>query len=137
MNNRIALIQKTHWSELETEVWKTMFPARTVVAPPGFLGPTGGLAGGVGVLFPHGIPFLEQQDMVPACAAAAIVQQGERRVRPVSIYLPPNRKEETLVDIAIAVEQWEPLDTYWGGDVNLQLQRPSDGEVEAAALLRD
>eukprot|EP00959_Pyramimonas_sp_CCMP1952_P111192 2326057-Pyramimonas_sp.AAC.1 len=67
--------------------------------------------------------------MVPGCAVAAVVQQGERKVRLVSIYLPPtNRKEETLTDIATAVEQWEPLDIYWGGDVNLQLHHPRDGE---------
>eukprot|EP00959_Pyramimonas_sp_CCMP1952_P065680 1371322-Pyramimonas_sp.AAC.1 len=114
-----------------------MFPARTVVASPGFLGPTGGLARGVGILLPHGTPLLEQRDIVPGCAVAATVQQGDRRVRLASIYLPPTGEEETLVDIAMAVEQWEPLDAYWGGDANLQLEHPRDGELEAAALLRD
>eukprot|EP00959_Pyramimonas_sp_CCMP1952_P174124 3638460-Pyramimonas_sp.AAC.1 len=75
MNNSIALIPETHWSEHEAEVWKTMFRARTVVASPGFLGPPGGLAGGVGILLPHGTPLLDWQDMVPGCAVAAIVQQ--------------------------------------------------------------
>eukprot|EP00959_Pyramimonas_sp_CCMP1952_P142508 2983300-Pyramimonas_sp.AAC.1 len=66
--------------------------------------------------------------MVPGCAVAAVVQQGEWRIRLVSIYLPPTRKEETLAEIASASEQWKPLDSYWGGDVNLQLQHPRDGE---------
>eukprot|EP00959_Pyramimonas_sp_CCMP1952_P169407 3538816-Pyramimonas_sp.AAC.1 len=92
-----------------------MFPARTIVASPGFLGPAGGLAGGVGIILPHGSPLLEQQDMVPGCAIAAIVQQGERRIRLVSAYLPPTRKDDALVDIIAAAEQWEHLDTYWGG----------------------
>eukprot|EP00959_Pyramimonas_sp_CCMP1952_P283104 5917564-Pyramimonas_sp.AAC.1 len=56
MDNRIALIQETHWSEHETEVRRAMLPARTVVASPGFLGPTGGLAGGVGILSRMGLP---------------------------------------------------------------------------------
>eukprot|EP00959_Pyramimonas_sp_CCMP1952_P038777 811919-Pyramimonas_sp.AAC.1 len=71
--------------------------------------------------------------MVPGCAVAAVVRQGENRFRVVSVYLPPSRKEDTLSEIAIASEQWEHLDTYWGGDISLQL----DGEVEASALLRD
>eukprot|EP00959_Pyramimonas_sp_CCMP1952_P133117 2783008-Pyramimonas_sp.AAC.1 len=66
--------------------------------------------------------------MVPGCAVAAIVQQGERRIRLVSVHLPPTRKEETLVDIASAAEHVEHLDTYWGGDVNLQIDHPRDGE---------
>eukprot|EP00959_Pyramimonas_sp_CCMP1952_P448224 9385678-Pyramimonas_sp.AAC.1 len=77
-----------------------MFPARTLVASPGYPGPTGGLAGGIGVLFPHGISFLEQQILVPGCAIAAIVQHGEKRFRMVSVYLPPARKEDTLSGIA-------------------------------------
>eukprot|EP00959_Pyramimonas_sp_CCMP1952_P042366 886104-Pyramimonas_sp.AAC.1 len=75
--------------------------------------------------------------MVPGCAVAAVVQQGESRFREVSVYLPPSRKEDTLSEIAIASGQWEHLDTYWGGSVNLQLDKPRDGEVEASALLKD
>eukprot|EP00959_Pyramimonas_sp_CCMP1952_P392130 8216953-Pyramimonas_sp.AAC.1 len=61
-----------------------MFPARTLVASPGCLGPTGGLAGGVGILLPHGITLLEHQVMVPGCAIAAIVQHHEKSFRVVS-----------------------------------------------------
>eukprot|EP00959_Pyramimonas_sp_CCMP1952_P450417 9430840-Pyramimonas_sp.AAC.1 len=53
-----------------------------------------------------------------------------------STSLPPE-KEDTLSGIAIVAEHWEPLDTYRGGDVNLQLNHPRDGDVEAAALLED
>eukprot|EP00959_Pyramimonas_sp_CCMP1952_P117803 2462872-Pyramimonas_sp.AAC.1 len=81
MNNRIALAQGTHWSEHETEVWRTMFPARTLVASPVYLGPSGGLAGGVRILLPHGVALLEQQVIAPGCAIAAVVRQGERRFR--------------------------------------------------------
>eukprot|EP00959_Pyramimonas_sp_CCMP1952_P060057 1254773-Pyramimonas_sp.AAC.1 len=72
MNNRIAIIQETHWSEHETGVWRTMFPARTLAASPGYLGPAGGLAGGVGISPPHGVALLEQQVIAQGCAVAAV-----------------------------------------------------------------
>eukprot|EP00959_Pyramimonas_sp_CCMP1952_P036994 774180-Pyramimonas_sp.AAC.1 len=89
------------------------------------------------MLLPHGVALLEYQVMVPGCAVAAVVRQGEIRFRVVSVYLPPSRKEDTLSEIAIFSREWEHLDTYWGGGANLQLDEPRDGEVEASALLRD
>eukprot|EP00959_Pyramimonas_sp_CCMP1952_P087410 1828863-Pyramimonas_sp.AAC.1 len=77
MNNRVGLAQETHWSEHETEVWRTMFPARTLVASPGYPGPAGGLAGGVGILLPRCVTLLGQGEIAQGCAIAAIVRQGE------------------------------------------------------------
>eukprot|EP00959_Pyramimonas_sp_CCMP1952_P283891 5934332-Pyramimonas_sp.AAC.1 len=81
MNNRIGLVQETHWSEHETEVWRTTFPARTLVASPGYPGPAGGVAGGVCILLPSGVTLLEQEEIVQGCAIAAIVRLGEHGFR--------------------------------------------------------
>ena len=130
---RVGLLQETHWSEHEAAVWSTMFPARTLVASPAFVGPGGGLSGGVAILLPHGVTLVRSEELVPGCGIAATVRIGSDLLRVVSVYLPPSRKEATLASLREAAEAWDALPTYWGGDANVQVALPRDGESELAA----
>ena len=58
-HGRIALLQETHWSDHDVGVWTTMFPARRVVATPGFIGPGGGWSGGVAIVLSHDYELVE------------------------------------------------------------------------------
>eukprot|EP00959_Pyramimonas_sp_CCMP1952_P419694 8791089-Pyramimonas_sp.AAC.1 len=89
------------------------------------------------MLIPRGTTLLHSQDLVPGCAVAATIRRTNSTYRLVSVYLPPSRKAETIEAIRQAIGRWDDTPTYWGGDVNIQIDNPRDGETDEAAALSD
>ena len=110
-----------------------MFPVRHVIASPAYLGPGGGWSGGVAIIVPQDYDVVRTQVAVPGCVIAVTLRQGEETFRLVSVYLPPDRRQEVLADAADALDDAPGVNTFWGGDINMQWRDPRDGEVEDVA----
>ena len=66
--------------------------------------------------------------------------QGKLRgqdVRFISVYLPPDEREQRLSDLCDNMPPDDDVPTYWGGDVNMQVLAPRDGELELASQWAD
>ena len=132
-SNRLALLQETHWSDHEIGVWSACFPGRTVIATPAYEGAGGGFGGGTAIIIPHDWEVLDSGTLVPGCANYAVVRQNGTNWRLISVYLPPDRVDEVIAQLAHATEDLPAMPTFWGGDLNLQNAFPRSNEVEAAA----
>ena len=131
---RAGLIQETHWTAQDARVWASLLQGRHVFAAPGRRTSGHGISGGVAIILSSHYTELQSTILVPSCA---IMVQGKLRgeaIRFVSVYLPPDEREETLAALRDSLPPPDDVPTYWGGDVNMQVLSPRDGELELASL---
>ena len=131
--DRAGLIQETHWTAQDARVWASLLQGRHVFAAPGRPTSGHGIAGGVAIILSSHYTELQATILVPSCA---IMVQGKLRgeaIRFISVYLPPDEREETLAALRESLPPLDDVPTYWGGDVNMQVLAPRDGELELAS----
>ena len=97
-----------------------MFPARRLLASPAYIGPNGGWAGGVAILVPHNYTVLHVSTLVAGCALAAALQSEHHTFRFISVYLPPDRRQDVLSELAVALDGDDETPSFWGGDINME-----------------
>ena len=134
----VVLLQETHWTAAAAAQWGGLFSAARVAHSVAREGPRGGPQGGVAVVVPLPHRILETREVVPGCVLEVVfaVCGTQRRVSFVSIYLPPDGRNQVL-DALQGMEAPAAPEVYAGGDVNMQLHAPrDDGERDDGERLQ-
>ena len=135
---KAVCLQETHWKNDDQALWEILFPTYDVHSSPAILGPSGGPVGGVAIILPHNMTLRSVHVRVPGCGLEVIVERDNARLSISSIYLPPDRKENTINALLRNDPEWEDIPRYLCGDFNIDILHPrNQAEAELVPKVQE